>query len=55
MLRFWRNALMAEQQRYYEAVILRVLLSGEFHVGPWAFAEKREPVFRNAWPDPFSH
>jgi enoyl-CoA hydratase/carnithine racemase len=54
VLKFWRNALMAEQQRYYEAVVHRVLLSGDMHEGPRAFAEKREPKFRNAWPDPFA-
>jgi len=53
VLKFWRDALMAEQQRYYEAVIHRVLLSGDIHEGPRAFAEKREPAFSNAWPDPF--
>jgi enoyl-CoA hydratase/carnithine racemase len=55
VLKFWRDALMAEQQRYYEAVVHRVLLSGDMHEGPRAFAEKREPSFRNAWPDPFEH
>jgi len=55
VLKFWRDALMAEQQRYYEAVIHRVLLSGDMHEGPRAFAEKREPTFANAWPDPFKH
>jgi enoyl-CoA hydratase/carnithine racemase len=53
VLKFWRNAMMAEQQRYYEAVIHRVLLSGDVHEGPKAFAEKRDPVFRNAWPNAF--
>jgi enoyl-CoA hydratase/carnithine racemase len=53
VLKFWRNAMMAEQQRYYEAVIHRVLLSGDFLEGPRAFAEKREATFRNQWPDPF--
>jgi enoyl-CoA hydratase/carnithine racemase len=54
VLKFWRNALMAEQQRYYEAVVHRVLLSGDMHEGPRAFAEKREPKFSNRWPDPFA-
>jgi enoyl-CoA hydratase/carnithine racemase len=53
VLKFWRNALMAEQQRYYEAVMHRVLLSGDVFEGPKAFAEKREPQFRQAWPNPF--
>jgi enoyl-CoA hydratase/carnithine racemase len=53
VLKFWRNALMAEQQRYYEAVMHRVLLSGDVFEGPKAFAEKREPHFRQAWPSPF--
>jgi len=53
VLKFWRDALMAEQQRYYQAVIHRVLLSGDVHEGPRAFAEKRDPHFRNAWPDAF--
>jgi enoyl-CoA hydratase/carnithine racemase len=50
ILKFWRNALIAEQQRYYEAVVHRVMLSGDVHEGPRAFAEKREPNFRQAWP-----
>ncbi|MEU9272608.1 enoyl-CoA hydratase-related protein [Streptomyces sp. NPDC048251] len=50
VLKFWRDALMAEQQRYYEAVAQRVLLSGDLLEGPSAFAEKREPKFRNSWP-----
>jgi enoyl-CoA hydratase/carnithine racemase len=54
VLKFWRNALMAEQQRYYEAVVHRVLLSGDMHEGPRAFAEKREPKFSNRWPDPLA-
>jgi enoyl-CoA hydratase/carnithine racemase len=53
VLKFWRNALMAEQQRYYEAVMHRVQLSGDVFEGPKAFAEKREPQFRQAWPNPY--
>jgi enoyl-CoA hydratase/carnithine racemase len=53
ILKFWRDALMAEQQRYYEAVVHRVMLSGDVHAGPRAFAEKREPKFRQAWPSAF--
>jgi enoyl-CoA hydratase/carnithine racemase len=54
ILKFWRDALIAEQQRYYEAVVHRVLLSGDVHEGPRAFAEKREPKFRQAWPSAFA-
>ncbi len=53
VLKFWRDALIAEQQRYYEAVVHRVMLSGDVHEGPRAFAEKREPKFRQAWPSAF--
>jgi enoyl-CoA hydratase/carnithine racemase len=53
VVRFWRNALIEEQHRYYETVIQRVLLSRDFLEGPVAFAEKREPVFHQAWPSPF--
>jgi enoyl-CoA hydratase/carnithine racemase len=52
VLRFWRDAMLAEQQRYYEAVVHRVLLSGDLHEGPRAFVEKRAPRFSNCWPDP---
>lgn len=54
VLRFWRDVLMAEQLRYYQAVMHRVLLSGDIFEGPRAFAEKREPQFSPGWPDPFS-
>jgi len=50
----WRDSLIAEQHRYYQAVIHRVLLTGDVHEGPRAFGEKRAPVFRNQWPDPFA-
>jgi enoyl-CoA hydratase/carnithine racemase len=53
VLKFWRNALLSEQQQYYQAVAHRVFLSGDVFEGPKAFAEKREPNFRNAWPNPF--
>jgi enoyl-CoA hydratase/carnithine racemase len=53
VLSYWRNMMMAEQQRFYEAVMHRVLLSGDVFEGPRAFAEKREPAFRQAWPNPF--
>jgi enoyl-CoA hydratase/carnithine racemase len=52
VLRFWRDAMLAEQQRYYEAVAHRVFLSGDMHEGPRAFVEKRPPRFNNRWPDP---
>lgn len=54
VLKFWRDAMMADQQRYYETVLHRVLLSGAFLEGPRAFAEKREPVLDHTWPDPFA-
>lgn len=50
ILKLWRDAMMAEQQRYYEAVVHRVMLSGDVLEGPRAFAEKRDPTFRQAWP-----
>lgn len=50
VIKFWRDAMIAEQQRYYEAVAHRVMLSGDVHEGPRAFAEKREPNFRQGWP-----
>jgi enoyl-CoA hydratase/carnithine racemase len=53
VIKFWRDALLADQQRYYEAVMQRVLLSGDFLEGPRAFSEKREPVFSKGWPSPF--
>jgi enoyl-CoA hydratase/carnithine racemase len=52
VLRFWHDAMLAEQQRYYEAVIHRVLLSGDMHEGPRAFLEKREAKFSPTWPNP---
>ena len=53
VLKFWRDAMMGEQQRYYQAVMHRVLLSGDVFEGPRAFAEKREPNYRQAWPNAF--
>lgn len=50
VLKYWRNLQQAEQQAYYEAVIHRVLLSGDMLEGPRAFAEKREPSFSDGWP-----
>lgn len=54
VLRFWRDLMMAEQSRYYQAVMHRVLLTGDVFEGPQAFAEKREPHFSAGWPDPFA-
>lgn len=50
VLKFSRDLQLAESQKYYEAVIHRVLLSGDVLEGPRAFAEKREPKFGNRWP-----
>jgi enoyl-CoA hydratase/carnithine racemase len=52
ILKFWRDLMVAEQQNFYEAVTHRVLLSGDIHEGPKAFAEKRPPKFDNRWPRP---
>jgi enoyl-CoA hydratase/carnithine racemase len=50
--KFWRDAMLAEQQMLYEAVAHRVLLSGDIREGPRAFAEKRPPRFSPGWPRP---
>jgi len=50
IMSFWRDLAIAEQQHYAEAVIHRVLLSGDVLEGPRAFAEHRDPVFRPGWP-----
>ncbi len=50
VLKYWRNLQQAEQQAYYEAVVHRVLLSGDVLEGPRAFAEKREASFSDGWP-----
>lgn len=52
VLRHWRDLQLAEQQRYYESVVHRVLLSGDFLEGPAAFAQKRDAVFSDGWPAP---
>lgn len=50
IVKAWRDTMLAEQQNLYEAVAHRVLLSGDIHEGPRAFAEKRPPKFANRWP-----
>lgn len=54
VLRYWRDLQLAEQQKYYESVMQRVLLAGDFVEGARAFAEKREATFAKGWPDPFA-
>lgn len=54
VLTFWRDALVTEQHRFYEAVAERVSLSGDYLEGARAFAEKREPRFATGWPRPVS-
>ena len=53
VLRYWRDLQLQEHHRYYEAVVHRVLLSGDMIEGIRAFAEKRDKTFRAGWPDPF--
>ena len=52
-LRYWRDLQLQEHHRYYEAIVHRVLLSGDMIEGIRAFAEKRERTYRSGWPDPF--
>lgn len=53
-IKYWRDLQMEEQHRYYEAVVHRVLLSGDMVEGLTAFSEKREPNFSAGWPDPMA-
>lgn len=53
VLKYWRDLQIAEQQKYYEAVVHRVLLSGDMLEGPKAFATKTEPKFSDGWPSVF--
>jgi enoyl-CoA hydratase/carnithine racemase len=51
VIKFWRDALLAEQHVFYQAVAHRVLLSGDYLEGPRAFAEGRQAQFSQRWPD----
>jgi enoyl-CoA hydratase/carnithine racemase len=53
VLKYARDLQLAEAQRYYEAVVHRVMLAGDLHEGPRSFAEKRAPTFARTWPSPF--
>lgn len=48
---YWRNLAMQEQIDYYRAINQRLLLSPDALEGPKAFAEKRDPVWVNRWPE----
>ena len=48
---FWRNLAIRESLDYYRAVNQRLMLCEDVLEGPRAFAEKREPVFTNRWPE----
>ena len=52
VMSYWRNLQVAEHQRFYEAVVHRALLTGDYREGPAAFAEKRIPNFADDWPTP---
>lgn len=52
VIKYWRDLMTEEQHRYYDAVVHRVLLSGDMVEGLKAFSEKRDPVFSAGWPDP---
>ncbi|HJT41400.1 MAG TPA: enoyl-CoA hydratase/isomerase family protein [Sphingobium sp.] len=53
-IKFWRDIMIEEQHRHYQAVAHRVLLSGDMVEGLQAFAEKRDPQFSTGWPDPMA-
>jgi enoyl-CoA hydratase/carnithine racemase len=48
---YWRNLAIREQVEFYRAVNQRLLLCEDVQEGPRAFAEKRDPVFVNRWPE----
>lgn len=52
---FWRNLAIRESLDYYRAVNQRLMLCEDVLEGPRAFAEKREPVFTNRWPEDQKH
>lgn len=52
VMRYWRDLQLAGQQEFYEAVVQRVLLTGDYLEGPAAFAQRRPPKFADGWPDP---
>jgi enoyl-CoA hydratase/carnithine racemase len=51
-IRYWRDLMLAEQHKNYQAMVHRVLLSGDMMEGFAAFREKREPEFGGGWPEP---
>jgi enoyl-CoA hydratase/carnithine racemase len=54
VIRHWRDLMLDEQHRYYEAMIHWVLLSGDMIEGIKAFTERRPVEFGPAsWLDPF--
>jgi enoyl-CoA hydratase/carnithine racemase len=50
IIKFWRDAMLAEQHSLYQAMAHRVLLTGDNLEGARAFNEKRPPNFKNRWP-----
>jgi enoyl-CoA hydratase/carnithine racemase len=51
-IRYWRDLMLHEQHRHYQAIVHRVLLSSDMAEGLAAFGEKREPRFGKGWPVP---